>query len=229
MMPASIAWLFLGTLSRSSWTFPPLPAPKTSVFGIEHDPVAEYNQKRTRLNTVLEEHGFRYFRGGRVIPNGGVEPEPTPVTKIADKVAAPSDIEELLQRLIRGLPRAMHPLAYRRKDARSLLFESEYDIQDLLHSQLRPWVADIRPEGVHAQLCGIGNCRVDDWRGGGRRRGVAVSGSFRRAGASLPAIAPFPVAAHRTGRAVFPHPALGRDHAFAHGKLVVRGPRCVSP
>ena len=74
-----------------------------------------------------------------------------------------------------------------------------------------------------------GYSRVDDWRGGGRRMGVAVSGGFRNAGASLPAVAPFPVAAHRTGRAVFPHPALGRDHAFAHGKLVVRGPRCVSP
>lgn len=136
----------LGRLIEEFMDLPPLPAPRTSVFGIEHDPVAEYNRKRTRLNTVLEEHGFRYFRGGRVIPNSGVQPEPTPVTKIRDTVAAPSDIEELLQRLIRGLPRAMHPLAYRRKDARSLLFESEYDIQDLLHSQLRPWVADIRPE-----------------------------------------------------------------------------------
>ena len=27
----------------------------------------------------------------------------------------------------------------------------------------------------------------------------------------------------------FPHPALGRDHAFAHGRLAVRDPRCVSP
>ena len=49
------------------------------------------------------------------------------------------------------------------------------------------------------------------------------------AGASLLAVAPFPVAARRTGRADFPHPALGRDHAFAHGKLAVRGARCVSP
>ena len=40
----------------------------------------------------------------------------------------------------------MHPLEHRRKDARSLTFESEYDIQDLIHSQLRPWVSDIRPE-----------------------------------------------------------------------------------
>ena len=71
--------------------------------------------------------------------------------------------------------------------------------------------------------------RVDDWRGGGRRMGVAVPGGFRDAGASLPAVAPFPVAAHRTGRADFPQPALGRDHAFAHGKLVVRTARRVSP
>ena len=85
------------------------------MFGIEHDPVATYNQERSRLNAVLEEHGFRYFRGGRVIPNDGVQPEPTPVTKAPDAVAAPSSIEELLLRLLRGLPRAMHPLAYRRK------------------------------------------------------------------------------------------------------------------
>ena len=26
------------------------------------------------------------------------------------------------------------------------MFDSEYDIQDLLHSQLRPWIHDIRPE-----------------------------------------------------------------------------------
>ena len=67
--------------------------------------------------------------------------------------------------------------------------------------------------------------RVDDWRGGSRRMRVAVPGGFRNAGASLPAVAPFPVAAHRTGQAGFPHPALGRDHAFAHGRLAVRGPR----
>ena len=27
-----------------------------------------------------------------------------------------------------------------------MTFESEYDIQDLIHAQLRPWVSDIRPE-----------------------------------------------------------------------------------
>ena len=71
--------------------------------------------------------------------------------------------------------------------------------------------------------------RVGNWRGSGRRMGVAVAGGFRYAGASLPAMAPFPVAAHRTGYADLPHPALGRDHAFAHGRLVVRELRSVRP
>jgi hypothetical protein len=52
--------------------------------------------------------------------------------------------------------------------------------------------------------------RVDDWRGGGRSRGVAV---VRRlsplAGASIPwTMAPFPVAARQTGHADRPHPAF---------------------
>ena len=54
--------------------------------------------------------------------------------------------------------------------------------------------------------------RVDDWRGGCRTRGVAVSGGFRL----LPVphfrgtMAPFPVAARQTGHADFPHPAFSR-------------------
>jgi len=40
----------------------------------------------------------------------------------------------------------MHPLTHRRRGATALTFQSEYDIQDLLHALLRPWVADIRPE-----------------------------------------------------------------------------------
>ena len=134
----------IGRLIEEFMDLPPPPA-AGGIFG--HDPVAEYNEKRTRLNAILEEHGFRYFRGGRVIPNDAIHPEPTTsITSTRGPTAPPSSIEELLQRLLRGLPRAMHPLAHRRKGARPLVFESEYDIQDLLHSQLRPWVADIRPE-----------------------------------------------------------------------------------
>jgi len=141
----------VGNLIEEFMDLPPLPSNQTAAdfFGFNHDPVAEYNQRRERLNNVLEEHGFRYFRGGRVLPNGEV-----PLAAAVDNQSTtptveprkPSTIEELLQTLIRGLPRAMHPLAHRRKGAQALSFGSEYDIQDLLHSQLRPWVADIRPE-----------------------------------------------------------------------------------
>ena len=60
--------------------------------------------------------------------------------------AMPTNIEEVLQVLVRGLRRAMHPLTHRRKGTQALVFSNEYDVQDLLHALLRPWVADIRPE-----------------------------------------------------------------------------------
>jgi hypothetical protein len=113
------------------------------------DASSNYQEQRARLVAVLEENGLRYYRGGRVLPNGTSPPGPStsssspPVTAEAKK---PSSIEELLQTIIRGLPRAIHPLAYRRKGAQSLSFNRESDIQDLLHSHLRPWVADVRPE-----------------------------------------------------------------------------------
>ena len=40
----------------------------------------------------------------------------------------------------------MHPLTHRRKNSVSLSFSTEYDVQDFLHSLLRPWVRDIRAE-----------------------------------------------------------------------------------
>jgi hypothetical protein len=117
--------------------------------GFDHDPIAEWEERRERLNQILEEHGFRYYRGGRVMPIGLA---PAGTMQQADGSLAdaegtkPSTLEDLLPVLIRGLPRAMHPLAYRRKGAQTLSFATEYDIQDLLHSQLRSWVQDIRPE-----------------------------------------------------------------------------------
>ncbi|WP_315739640.1 hypothetical protein [Escherichia coli] len=48
--------------------------------------------------------------------------------------------------MVKGLQRAMHPLTHRRKGSQSLSFSNEYDVQDLLHALLRPWVQDIRPE-----------------------------------------------------------------------------------
>ena len=119
-------------------------------------------ENRERIVNSLEEYGFRYYRGGRVLPNGDlpVDAAKLPVvsgTKTTDK---PQSIEELLFVLLRGLRRAMHPLTHRRKGAHSLTFDSEYDVQDLLHSLLRPWVADIRPEEFTPSYAGT-STRMD--------------------------------------------------------------------
>jgi hypothetical protein len=133
----------LGNLIEEFMDLPPVATGPTEVFGMRlPDPVEAYTAKRNRLIKVLEEHGFRYFRGGRVLPIG-IDPEP-PIPAAGPQ--KPTTVEELLKIIIRGLPRAMHPLTHRRKGATTLVFESEYDIQDLLHSQLRPWIHDIRPE-----------------------------------------------------------------------------------
>ena len=60
--------------------------------------------------------------------------------------AGRAGLKDLLEVLVKGLRRAMHPLTHRRKGAQPLTFANEYDVQDLLHALLRPWVADIRPE-----------------------------------------------------------------------------------
>lgn len=54
----------------------------------------------------------------------------------------------------------MYPLTNRRRGSVELCFESEYDIQDLLHALLRPWVADIRPEEFSPSYAGS-NTRMD--------------------------------------------------------------------
>ena len=111
------------------------------------DEYSDWESDRKRVVSVLEEYGFRYFQGGRVLPHG-LKLDEAPIGSVSEKtpVAKPESIEELLSILVRGLPRAMHPLTHRRKGAQSLSFRSEYDVQDLLHSLLRPWVSDIRPE-----------------------------------------------------------------------------------
>lgn len=154
----------VGNLIEEFMDLPPASTGSTEdVFGFASDPLAEYQRKRDRLNSVLEEHGFRYFRGGRVLPNGEVPIVPQNALPMPGQITEPkrpSSVEELLQVIIRGLPRAMHPLTHRRKGVASLVIESEYDIQDLLHSQLRPWIADIRPEEFTPSYAGS-NTRMD--------------------------------------------------------------------
>jgi hypothetical protein len=136
----------LGNLIEEFMDLPPEASDIDSDFSkFLPDPLVIYNRKKARLTEVLEEFGFRYYRGGRVLPTG-TSADQIPVVEGGESQAKPSKIEDLLKTLIKGLPRAMHPLANRRKDAISLTFNSEYDIQDLIHSQLMPWIADIRPE-----------------------------------------------------------------------------------
>jgi hypothetical protein len=109
---------------------------------------AEWKTNRDRVVQVLEENRFRYYRGGRVLPTGQAPEEVQPLPLISGQrgPTKPAKIDELLEILLKGVRRAMDPLAYRRKGAQSLSFSTEYDVQDLLHALLRPWVADIRPE-----------------------------------------------------------------------------------
>jgi hypothetical protein len=72
----------------------------------------------------------------------------------------PTEIGELLEILLRGLRRAMHPLTHGRKGAQALSFSTEYDVQDLPHALLRPWVQDIRPEEFTPSYAGS-NTRMD--------------------------------------------------------------------
>ena len=107
----------------------------------------QWRNNRIRVETALEEAGFRYFQGGRVLPLGaGAADDPGAAVNRSDAGIKPREISDLLRVLVRGLRRAMHPLTHRRKGAQKLWFSNEYDVQDLLHALLRPWVADIRPE-----------------------------------------------------------------------------------
>lgn len=108
----------------------------------------EWKEKRKRIELTLEENGLRYFRFGRVLPQGQTPEASEPQVAKRDLAgsAKPSSVEEVLMVLVHGFRRAMHPLIHRRKGAQQLTFSNEYDVQDLLHALLRPWVNDIRPE-----------------------------------------------------------------------------------
>ena len=112
--------------------------------------VENWKADRDRVARTLEDNGLRYYPGGRVIPNGGPPVPAYPVLPTSATIPAgpkkPSSLDELLLVVLKNLRRAMYPLAHRRKGAVALTFSSEYDIQDLLHALLRPWINDIRPE-----------------------------------------------------------------------------------
>lgn len=107
-----------------------------------------WKERRERIESALEDNGLRYYRFGRVLPQGDI---PEEITSAVPPVrppqpAKPAKVEELLEIVVKGLRRAMHPLTHRRKGVQPLSFGNEYDVQDLLHALLRPWISDIRPE-----------------------------------------------------------------------------------
>ncbi|MNG87297.1 hypothetical protein D3C73_345050 [compost metagenome] len=109
----------------------------------------EWGEKRARVEATLHDNGLRYYRFGRILPLGEIPTNNIPyeeTVSIPQQPVMPEKVEVLLERLVKGLQRAMHPLTHRRKGSQSLSFDSEYDVQDLLHSLLRPWIQDIRPE-----------------------------------------------------------------------------------
>lgn len=108
--------------------------------------VVEYGRARKALEEALEADGLQYFRGGRIIPVGSA-PDPIMTgTRPPVVPLSPSTVDQVILTVLKGLRRAMSPLSQRRKGATALAFANEYDVQDLLHALLRPWVADIRPE-----------------------------------------------------------------------------------
>ncbi|GAB3536449.1 PD-(D/E)XK nuclease domain-containing protein [Photobacterium alginatilyticum] len=153
---------FLGNIIEEFMDLPPADLSAGSeLFGEKQDPLAGYKKQKERLIQILEEHGFRYYRGGRVLQLGSPEPISQPESISANTEGTkPTNIEELLRIIIRGLPRSMQPLTHRRKDAQPLAFSSEYDIQDLLHAMMRPWISDIRPEEFTPSYAGS-NTRMD--------------------------------------------------------------------
>lgn len=127
----------------------------------ETDQYIYWIEKRDGIVEALDESGLRYYRGGRVMPNESPEiAQNWGTTKGERGKVFPSSIDELLTTLVRGLPRAMHPLTHRRKGSPILEFASEYDVQDLLHALLRPWVGDVRPEEFTPSYAGT-STRMD--------------------------------------------------------------------
>lgn len=106
-----------------------------------------WNENRRRIERALADDELQYYRLGRVLPVGQANKSDYNGQVSARLVPAmPSNVDEVILVIVQGLRRAMHPLTYRRKGAEQLRFANEYDVQDLLHALLRPWVQDVRPE-----------------------------------------------------------------------------------
>ncbi|GHA86465.1 hypothetical protein GCM10009069_07090 [Algimonas arctica] len=134
--------------------------------GPEIRPVAcfadeELTSSKEIILEALKADGLIYKRGGIVENKSGPQIQRKSLNqKHSEKALMPKNLEELLLRTIRSLPRAIQPLSNRRKGSVSLKSENEYVVQDLLHALLMPWVSDIRPEEFTPSYAGSSS-RVD--------------------------------------------------------------------
>jgi hypothetical protein len=134
----------LGNLLEEFMDLPPPEDEFVNDDPIHVTPREAWEAMRKRVEQALEDNGLRYFRFGRVLPTGQL-PDALTLIKQAGP-SKPRDVEEVIDPIVRGLRNAMHPLTHRRKGSTALTFSNEYDVQDLLHALLRPWIRDIRPE-----------------------------------------------------------------------------------
>jgi hypothetical protein len=117
--PSVDNYALLGTLIEEFMDVPP----KRSLIPSQHEfeiATEKYSVKRQELIDVLEKNGMRYFCGGRLMPNGSSETTSEGFIGTSQNnpdTPKPSQIEELLLLIVRGLPRAMYPLTHRRKGA----------------------------------------------------------------------------------------------------------------
>lgn len=143
---------FLGALLEEFMDLPPQ----------DPESLEYWKERRSRVEAAFEDNGLRYYRFGRVLPQGtnAADVEETLARGNTTSPSKPASVEALLLVVVKGLRRAMHPLTHRRKGATPLSFGSEYDVQDLLHALMRPWISDIRPEEFTPSYAGT-STRMD--------------------------------------------------------------------
>ena len=82
-----------------------------------------WKEKRERVDAALEANGLRYFRFGRVLPQGESQQIlPSARSEATPLPTKPSSVDELLEVIVRGLRRAMHPLTHRRRGLSAVVF-----------------------------------------------------------------------------------------------------------
>ena len=119
-VPDTDSLAVLGNVQEEFMDLPPMDAERRE----------QWKELRARVETELEANGVRYYRFGRVLPQGVPASESLSSAQgRADRVVQrPESVEELLSFLVKGLRRAMHPLTHRRKGSTCLVVSSEYDV-----------------------------------------------------------------------------------------------------